>query len=432
MGKFIERVNTPVTGSKANTQVRPYIFQGEHAGSPLHQGSKKMRIGIIAGELSGDILGAGLIHALRTEHPDIIIEGLCGPQMIQAGCLSHYPLETLSVMGLVEVLKHYPQLKKCRTHLRNHFLQHPPDVFIGIDAPDFNLGLEHALKAAGIPTIHYVSPSVWAWRQYRLRKIAAACDLMLTLFPFEADYYQQHNIPVRFVGHPLADDIPLQTDQIAARTHLGLPLQGILIALLPGSRYQEVHQLGKPFLQTAQWLLTQRPDLHFIGPIANAHLKTQFNQQIAEVAKDLPLTLLDGQSQQAMAAADIILMASGTATLEAMLLKRPMVVAYRLAQLTYWLAKHLVHIPHFSLPNLLAQEKIVPEFLQHQVTPENLGTAILHWLDNPNQIKTVQNHFTALHHSLQRQANQQAAEAVLSLINRSKSFKINSLGNSKK
>jgi lipid-A-disaccharide synthase len=374
-----------------------------------------MRIGLIAGELSGDILGAGLIQALRANNPDIIVEGICGPKMIQAGCYSHYPIETLSIMGLVEVLKHYPQLKKCQTHLRKYFLQQPPDVFIGIDAPDFNLGLEHTLKSAGIPTLHYVSPSVWAWRQYRLRKIASACDLMLTLFPFEADYYQQHDIPVSFVGHPLADDIPLQTNQIAARRDLGLPSEGKWIALLPGSRAQEVHQLGKPFLQTAQWLLTHKPDLRFIVPIANTHLKPLLLQQISEVAPDLPLTLLEGQSQQAMAAADIILMASGTATLEAMLLKRPMVVAYRLAHLTYWLAKRLVHIPYFSLPNLLAQEKIIPEFLQHQVTPENLGLAILYWLNHPNQVKTLERRFTTLHHNLRKNANKQAAEAVLSI-----------------
>jgi lipid-A-disaccharide synthase len=372
-----------------------------------------MHIGIIAGELSGDILGAGLIHALRASHPDALIEGIGGPQMLAAGFHSHYPLETLSVMGLVEVLKHYPRLKKCRDSLRDHFLQHPPDVFIGIDAPDFNLGLEYALKAAGIRTVHYVSPSVWAWRQYRLRKIARACDLMLTLFPFEADYYQQHNIPVRFIGHPLADDTPLQTDKQAARIRLGLP-DSVWVAILPGSRRNEVHQLGPPFLETARWLLAQRSDLRFIVPLANAHLKNIFNQQIAQIAPDLPLTLLAGQSREVMAAADVVLMASGTATLEAMLLKRPMVVAYRVAQLTYWLAKLLVHIPYFSLPNLLAGERLVPEFLQHEVIPEKLGAAVLHWLENPAQVEALENRFTELHHRLRLSASQQAAAAVLS------------------
>ncbi len=375
-----------------------------------------MHIGIIAGELSGDILGAGLIQALRARYPNALIEGIGGPKMLAAGFKSHYPLETLSVMGLVEVLKHYPRLKKCRDSLRDHFLQHPPDVFIGIDAPDFNLGLEYALKSAGITTVHYVSPSVWAWRQYRLRKIARACDLMLTLFPFEATYYQRHQIPVQFVGHPLADDIPLQVDKLAARIHLGLPHQGILVALLPGSRRNEIRQLGSRFLQTACWLLARRSDLRFIMPLApHPHLKTLLTQQIAEIAPDLPLTLLDGQSREAMAAADVVLMASGTATLEAMLLKRPMVVAYRTAELTYWLAKWLVHIPYFSLPNLLAQEALVPEFLQHQVTPEKLGAACLQWLENPDQVALLQKRFTDLHHQLRRSANQEAADAVSKL-----------------
>lgn len=375
-----------------------------------------MRIGIIAGELSGDLLGGGLIHALRARHPDALIEGIGGPQMLAAGFHSHYPLETLSVMGLVEVLKHFPRLKKCRDSLRDHFLRHPPDVFIGIDAPDFNLGLEYALKAAGIRTVHYVSPSVWAWRQYRWRKIARACDLMLTLFPFEADFYERHNIPVRFVGHPLADDIPLQTDKRAARSSLGLPTEGRWVALLPGSRRNEVRQLGVAFLHTARWLLAECPDLRFVVPLANANLETIFTQQVAEMAPDLPLTLLAGKSREAMAAADVVLMASGTATLEAMLLKRPMVMAYRLAELTYWLAKPLVRIAYFSLPNLLAQERLVPEFLQHQVIPEKLGAACLHWLENPAQVEALQNRFIELHHRLRLSASQQAATAVLSVL----------------
>jgi len=373
-----------------------------------------MRIGIIAGEMSGDILGAGLIQVLRACHPNALIEGIGGPQMLAAGFHSHYPLETLSVMGLVEVLKHYPRLKKCRDSLRDHFLQNPPDVFIGIDAPDFNLGLEYALKAAGIPTVHYVSPSVWAWRQYRLRKIARACDLMLTLFPFEAEYYQRHNIPVRFVGHPLADDTPLQTDKQAARSRLGLATDGVWVAMLPGSRRNEVQQLGLPFIETARWLLAQRSDLRFVVPLANANLGNIFRQQMA--GQDLPFFLINGQSRDAMAAADVVLMASGTATLEAMLLKRPMVVAYRVALLTYWLARFLVHIPFFSLPNLLAGERLVPEFLQGQVTPENLGAAVLHWLDNPSEVDGLEVRFSELHQRLRLSASEQAAGAVLDLV----------------
>lgn len=377
-----------------------------------------MRIGIIAGELSGDLLGAGLIQALRAKHPDALIEGIGGPQMLAAGFHSHYPLETLSVMGLVEVLKHYPRLKKCRDTLRDHFLQHPPDVFIGIDAPDFNIGLEYTFKAAGISTVHYVSPSVWAWRHYRLRKIARACDLMLTLFPFEAEYYQKHQIPVRFVGHPLADDITLQTDKQLARKHLGLQEEGRLVALLPGSRVNEVHQLSGPFLHTACYLLAQHPDLRFIVPLPNANLKALFNQDVAKICPNLPLTQLIGQSREAMAAADVVLMASGTATLEAMLLKRPMVVAYRAAQLTYWLGKLLIHIPYFSLPNLLAQEKLVPEFLQHEVIPETMGAAVLECLNN--SAPTLENRFLEIHQQLRLSASQQAAAAVLSVLDQKK------------
>jgi lipid-A-disaccharide synthase len=374
-----------------------------------------MRIGIVAGELSGDLLGAGLIYALKAKYPNAVIEGIGGSKMLAAGFHSHFPLETLSVMGLVEVLKHYFEIKKCHDSLAEYFLQQPPDVFIGIDAPDFNISLEYKLKKAGIPTVHYVSPSVWAWREYRLAKIARACDLMLTLFPFEADYYHQHNIPVKFVGHPLADQIPLDTDKKVARKKLGLNTNGKLIALLPGSRFNEVTQLTNPFLKTANWLLKQQPDLAFIVPLANPKLKQYFVQQ---VPNDLPIHLLDGQSHDVIAAADVVLMASGTATLEAMLLKRPMVVAYRMANITYWLAKLLVHIPYISLPNLLAKKLLVPEFIQNQVTTENLVPAILELLNNPNKVQSLQNNFTKLHHNLKQSANQKAAQAILSLISK--------------
>jgi len=374
-----------------------------------------MRIGIVAGELSGDLLGAGLIRAMRAQHPNAVFEGIAGPQMLAAGCSSRYPIEILSVMGLVEVIKHYRQIKRCRDELRDYFLNNPPDVFIGIDAPDFNFGLEYALKSAGIPTVHYVSPSVWAWREYRLRKIAKSCDLMLTLLPFEAAYYQRHQIPVKFVGHPLADEIPLENDKSTARKNLGLELNKQWLAILVGSRHTEVSKLAQPFLQTAQILSKKYPNLHFIVPLASESLKILFNQYVAEFKIKLPLTLLVGQSRQAMAAADVVLMASGTATLEAMLLKRPMVVAYRLATLTYWLAKPLVRITHFSLPNLLAQETLVPEFLQHDVVPEKLGTAVSNWFDHPEKVETLQARFLELHHQLRQSASKQAAQAVLSL-----------------
>ncbi|MCP4702095.1 MAG: lipid-A-disaccharide synthase [Gammaproteobacteria bacterium] len=373
-----------------------------------------MRIGIVAGELSGDILGAGLIRALRLHCPDAVIEGIGGPQMLAAGFHSHYPLELLSVMGLTEVLSRYLRLKRCHKGLGDYFIKQPPHVFIGIDAPDFNLGLERRLKAAGIPTVHYVSPSVWAWRQYRLPKIARSCDLMLTLFPFEAAFYEQHHIPVCFTGHPLAEQIPLSSDKIQARNALGLTPEGKWVALLPGSRINEVSRLSEPFLQTAKWLLARRPELRFVAPLANQKTKKHFEQTLAKF--ELPLSLIDGQSRTVMAAADVLLMASGTATLEAMLLKRPMLVAYRLAPLTYWLAKHLVKTPYFSLPNLLARQALVPEFLQHEVVPERLGPALLAWLDEPEKMHPLQKTFTEIHHTLKRNADTQAAQAILALI----------------
>ncbi len=371
-----------------------------------------MHIGIVAGELSGDLLGGSLIRTLRECYPNAQIEGVGGQHMLAAGFDTYYPLETLSVMGLVEVIKHFRRIKQCRDQLRDHFLASPPDVFVGIDAPDFNLGLERILKQTGIPTVHYVSPSVWAWRQYRLPKIAQACDLMLTLFPFEAEYYQQHQIPVKFVGHPLADEIPLHIDSQIARQRLNLE-DKTWIALLPGSRVQEVEKLGTLFLQTAQWLIDREKNLNFIVPLANSKIKSLFLQQLAEF--DLPIKLVDGQSREVMTVADVILMASGTATLEAMLLKKPMVVAYRLAPATYWLAKKLVKVPYFSLPNLLAKRSIVPEFLQHEATAENLGKAILFWLEHPNQADQLTTIFTDLHQSLRQSASHQAAQGILSL-----------------
>jgi lipid-A-disaccharide synthase len=374
-----------------------------------------MRIGIVAGELSGDLLGAGLIRAVKARHPDALFEGIAGQNMIAAGCISRYPLETLSVMGLVEVIKHYRIIKRCRDELRDYFLAHPPDIFIGIDAPDFNFGLEYALKSAGISTVHYVSPSVWAWREYRLRKIAKSCDLMLTLLPFEEEYYHRYHIPVQFVGHPLADEIAFDNNKNVAREKLGLSINNQWLAILVGSRHTEVSKLAVPFLQTAQALSHQYPNLRFVLPLANQSLKTLFRQYLIESKIHIPLTLLDGQSQLAMAAADVVLMASGTATLEAMLLKRPMVVAYRLAPMTYWLAKFLVSVPYFSLPNLLAQENLVPEFLQHDAVPEKLSTAVAYWLDNPEKVAILQSRFAMLHIQLRQSASEKAAQAILSL-----------------
>ncbi|MDS4029605.1 MAG: lipid-A-disaccharide synthase [Candidatus Contendobacter sp.] len=377
-----------------------------------------MYVAIVAGELSGDLLGAGLIAALRAQDPQLRFTGVGGPAMLAQGFQSLVPMERLAVMGLVEVLRHLPDLLALRRQLYRQFIADPPLAFIGIDAPDFNLGLERRLRAHGIPTVHYVSPSVWAWRPWRVRKIVRAVDLMLTLFPFEAAFYRDHGVPVRTVGHPLADAIPLRSDPLAARRALGLPGpdEAPVVALLPGSRWGEVSRLGPLLLDTAVWLGARRPELRFVLPAATPRLYAMLAGMQTERAPALPLTLAQGQSRAAMAAADVVLLASGTATLEAMLLKRPMVVAYRVAPVTAWLARRLVRISHFALPNLLAGRELVPEFIQEAATVENLGPAVLRWLDQPLARNRLTAEFDALHRELRRDASRQAAEAIMELL----------------
>ena len=377
-----------------------------------------MRIGIVAGEASGDLLGAGLITALRELHPEAQFEGVAGPLMRAAGCHALYPVEQLSVMGLVEVLRHLPRLLRMRADLARHFRGARPDVFIGIDAPDFNLGLERRLKRAGIPTVHYVSPTVWAWRRGRLRGIAQAVDLMLTLFPFESVFYRDHGLSERCVGHPLADSIADRTDRSAARKALGLDVGGTLVALLPGSRRGELRYLAEPFLRTALWLRERRPELRFVAPLATPATRVQFEQLRQLVAPELPVIIIDGRSREVMAAASAILVASGTATLEALLLKRPMVVAYRLSGFTYWLVKRMVKTPYIALPNLLADRPLVPEFIQDAVTPEHLGQALLDLIDSPERIARIEQAFSEIHYDLRRDASRQAAAAIVKLIGR--------------
>ncbi|MFC6632199.1 lipid-A-disaccharide synthase [Microbulbifer taiwanensis] len=376
---------------------------------------KPLRIGVVAGEASGDILGAGLIAALQKRFPRLLVEGIAGPRMLALGANSLFPMERLSVMGLVEPLKRLPELLKIRRTLRQHFIDNPPDLFIGIDSPDFNLSLEESLKGAGIPTMHYVSPSVWAWRRGRIKKIARAVDHMLTLLPFEADFYREHSVPVTFVGHPLADEIPLQVEMGEARRDLGLAPDDRVIALLPGSRGGEVRLLGPLFLQTARWCYQRHSDLKFVLPAANeqrlAELKTQL-----EGFSDLPVMLLEGDSHKALAAADNVLIASGTATLETMLLKKPMVVAYRMARLSYAIFSRMLHTPWVSLPNLLAQRELVPEILQDDATPENLGAALLQFFDDPLLCDQLLREFDDLHQQLRRNASERAADAVCNLL----------------
>ena len=380
---------------------------------------ESMHIALVAGELSGDLLGAPLITALKRHFPHARFSGVGGPGMIAAGLHSGFPLERLAVMGLVEVLRHLPELLNIRRQLYRNLLTDPPAVFIGIDAPDFNLGLERRLRGHGIPTVHYVSPSVWAWRPWRVRKIARSVDLMLTLLPFEAAFYQDRGVPVRYVGHPLADMIPQRSDPDLARQalNLDLPETARIVALLPGSRAGEIRRLGPLFLQTAQWLHARRPNLHFLLPAATPPLRDRLEAMRSELAPHLPLTLLQGHSREALTLADVALLASGTATLEAMLLKRPMVVAYRVAPVTAWIARRLLTVPHFALPNLLAGRELVPEFIQDAATVANLGPAVLRWLDDMDAREALTVAFDGLHQQLRRDASRQAAQAIIELVN---------------
>lgn len=367
-------------------------------------------VALVAGEASGDILGSGLMRAIKARRPDVRFIGVGGPLMEAEGMISYFPMERLAVMGLVEVLGRLRELLKRRELLIDTLIAEQPDVFIGIDAPDFNLNIELKLRQAGIKTVHYVSPSVWAWRQKRVLKIRQGCDLMLTLLPFEARFYEEKGVPVRFVGHPLADTIPLEADRAAARAELGLA-DGPVIALMPGSRGGEVGRLGALFLDAAQRLCERVPGARFVLPCANATRRAQIEQMLE--GRNLPLTLLDGQSHVALAACDAVLIASGTATLEAMLYKRPMVVAYRLAPLTYWILKRMVKSPYVSLPNLLAQRMLVPELLQDAATSEALAQALAPLLANGAQ---QTDSFDQIHRTLRRDASNQAADAVLALL----------------
>ncbi|MEG7362077.1 lipid-A-disaccharide synthase [Pseudomonas citronellolis] len=374
-------------------------------------GTGKLRVALVAGEASGDILGAGLMQALRERHPEVEFIGVGGARMQAQGLVSEFPMERLAVMGLVEVLGRLRELLRRRKDLIRNLILARPDVFIGIDAPDFNLGLELQLRRAGIRTVHYVSPSVWAWRQKRVLKIKQACDLMLALFPFEAKFYEEHGVPVRFVGHPLANTIPLEADRAAAREQLGLPADAQVVALLPGSRGGEVGKLGALFLDTAERLLQQRPGLRFVLPCASPERRAQLEQMLQ--GRQLPLQLLDGQSHEALAACDAVLIASGTATLEALLYKRPMVVAYKVAPLTYTILKRLVKSPYISLPNLLAGRLLAPELIQDAATPEALAQHLLPLLDDGS---AQTESFDAIHRALRQDASAQAAEAVLALV----------------
>ena len=374
-----------------------------------------LRIGLVANEPSGDLLGAALAAEIRALAPEARLVGVAGPRMLAAGCESLFPMERLSVMGLTEVLGHLPELLRLRRQLVRHFLADPPAVLVGIDAPDFNLGLERRLREAGIPTAHLVSPTVWAWRPGRVKGIRRAMDLMLCVFPFEEPFLRQHGVPARFVGHPLADQIPLAVDRVAARTALGLDGERPVIALLPGSRAGEMTRLAAPFIETAVLCRRARPELQFATPLVNGRLRGIFESELRRLAPDLPVLLVDGRSRDVIAAADCVLTASGTATLECLLLKRPMAVGYRVNPVTYRLARWLVKVPYAAMANLLAGRELAPEFLQGRCRAELMAPVLLDFLDNPEGVAEIQSEYARIHAGMRHNAAREAARAVLSL-----------------
>ena len=380
------------------------------------------RIALVAGEASGDLLGAGLVAELRRRFPDAEFAGIGGEAMRAAGMDTWYDATELAVMGLAEVLRHLPRLLRLRRTLRDRLLAWRPDVYIGIDAPDFNLGVERWLKQRGVRTVHYVSPSVWAWREKRAAKIGRSADRVLCLFPMEPAIYARHGVDARFVGHPLADEMPLDPDRDTARTRLGLDHARPVLALLPGSRVGEITRLGDDFLAAAARVLAQQPDLQVVVPMANATAAEAFRRVLAAhpdaQALHPALRVLEGHARPLMIASDAVLLASGTATLEAMLAKRPMVVAYKVAPLTYTLVKGLgmLKVDRYSLPNVLAGEDLVPELMQHDCTPERLAAATLDALRDPDLAARLAPRFRDLHLQLRQDASARAADAVAELM----------------
>ena len=360
-----------------------------------------MKIGIVAGETSGDLLGALLIKALKQDYPQLEFVGIAGPKMQSEGAVSWYSMEKLAVRGYVEVLKSYREILSIRNGLKDRFLKDRPALFIGIDAPDFNLGLERALKAAGIPAIHYVSPSIWAWRGERIHKIKGAVDHMLTVFPFEPAIYAKAGIAATFVGHPTADNVPQASQREYARTQLRLKPDEMIVSLLPGSRQTELDYHAELFIETAKELLKNFPQARFLVPLATRETREQFEgMQWKLNAQDLPIQILFGHANFALAAADVALVASGTATLEAALLRCPHVIAYRMSPTTYRLMKKKAYLPYVGLPNILAGEWLVPELLQDDATPENLARALGNWLTHKDAAQRLRGRFAEIHASL--------------------------------
>lgn len=379
---------------------------------------KPLRIGIVAGELSGDTLGEGFIRAIKAQYPNAEFVGIGGPKMIAQGCQSLFDMEELAVMGLVEVLGRLPRLLKVKAELVKFFTENPPDVFVGIDAPDFNLRLELDLKQAGIKTVHYVSPSVWAWRQKRIFKIEAATNLVLAFLPFEKAFYDKFNVPCEFIGHTLADAIPMVSEKAPARELLGLEQDKQWLAVLPGSRGSELKMLAEPFIKACQLLHKQHPDLGFVVALVNEKRREQFEQAWHEIAPELDFKLVNDTAKNVITAADTVMLASGTVALECMLLKRPMVVGYRVNAITAFIARRLVKTKYVSLPNILADQELVKEYLLEECTPDNLANEVNRLIDNGGD-KMIEK-FTEMHQWIRKDADNQAAQAVLKLIGREK------------
>ncbi len=379
-----------------------------------------MRFGLVAGEASGDVLGAGLIRAIRARHPDARFEGVAGPAMIEAGCECWEPSESLAVMGLIEPLRHVPRLLRLRRELVRRWTGSPPDVFIGIDAPDFNLGLEKKLRKAGIPTAHYVSPSVWAWRAGRGKKVRKAADTVLCILPFEPPLYEKLGVNAVFVGHPKASEAPDVVDMAGARRRLGLG-DGEVVTVMPGSRSAEIERLGGVFAAAMKRLHDARPGLQFVIPAARRDLMKPILERLGEAGLGpAEVKVLEGGSQTAMSAADVVLQASGTAVLEAALLRKPAVASYIIAPLSYWLARNVfrISLSHFTLPNLLTEEPLVPEFMQHDAQPALIADAVLALLDDPERRRAISERFARLRQELALDADQRAADAVIALARR--------------
>lgn len=378
-----------------------------------------VRIAVVAGEASGDLLASLLIGALKKKLPDAVFYGIGGPRMQAQGFDAWWPIDKLAVMGYIDALKNFREIYGIRRQLKMRLLDMRPDIFIGVDAPDFNLGLEIELKAAGITTIHYVSPSIWAWRSGRIKKIGRAVNRVLALFPMEPPLYEKENIPVTFVGHPLADIIPLETSIGAVRDKLSIPLDVPVFALLPGSRKGELEKMADTFVQTAK-LIRERylPDAQFVVPLTTRETRLLFEAAIyTQQADNVPFRLLFGHAQDALGAADVSLVASGTATLEAALIKRPMVITYKVARSSYWIGKWLVHSPYVGLPNILAGQLVVPEILQDQATPENLAEALVKLYEDKDNAKAVAETFTEIHLQLRQNNAEKAAAAVIECLN---------------